>query len=165
MIRDWPNASAGPRPIGVWALALGYICMVGALVPGQLLPVPKGHEVFALSAFIGLCFGIVQLTLQTAERSLQLRTPTSTRHPRLFAVLLGGFALVPIVAAGLATSYVSHARPELPWVGIEWRVRAVPVYLSFAFWEWLCCMVFSAYTLGLCLAIRKMTNRRSSVPA
>jgi len=65
------------------------------------------------------------------------------------AVLLAGFAVSPIVLAAIAQAYVSNALPALPWVGLEWREHGVPVYLSFAFWEWVTCAVFSLYVLVL----------------
>jgi hypothetical protein len=41
-------------------------------------------------------------------------------------------------------------------VGLAWRARGAPVYLSFAFWEWATCAVLSAYTVSLCLVtVRK----------
>jgi hypothetical protein len=47
---------------------------------------------------------------------------------------------------------LTYHTPQLPWVGLEWRSQGVPAYLSFAFWEWVTCVVFSAYTTTLSLA-------------
>jgi hypothetical protein len=149
LMRHWRPPGTRRRPVGIWALGLGYVCMVCALLPSRLLPLPKGHEILALSAFIGLCIGIVQLTFQAAECS---------NAPRACAGFLAGAALSPVLLAGAAPAYVSYALPQLPWVGPEWRARGVPVYLSFAFWEWATCAVFSAYTVSLCLATRRMSN-------
>jgi len=83
--------------------------------------------------------------------------------PRLHAGLLAGIALSPIVLAALAQVYVSHALPALPWVSLAWRARGVPVYLSFAFWEWVTCAVFSVYMVVLprtTLAAQLMVSRR-----
>jgi hypothetical protein len=33
--------------------------------------------------------------------------------------------------------------PALPWVSPAWRAREVPVWLSFAFWEWVTCASLS----------------------
>jgi hypothetical protein len=153
LIRIWRREGGTRRPVGIGALAAGYICMVCALMPGRLVPIPKGHEILALSAFIGLCFGIVSLTFQTAERHIRLRRPQLSVKPRCYAVLLAGAALSPVLLAGIAPAYVSQALPDLPWVGIEWRARGVPIFLSFAFWEWITCVVFSAYTVSLSLII------------
>jgi hypothetical protein len=164
--RDWRQAGAGRLPITIWALVLGYVCMVCcALLPERLLRVPKGHEMLALAAFFGLCIGIVQLTFQAAERSFRPRTRSFASGPRFYAGVLAGVALSPILLAGIAPAYVSYALPELPWVGLEWRARGVPVYLSFAFWEWITCVVFSAYTASLCLATKMISNILSAAPA
>lgn len=158
LIRDWPRTISPARPFGLWAIGLGYSCMIGALVPGRFLPIPKGHETFSLSAFIGLCIGIVQLTLEVAERNEWLKARGLRGAPRVVAIGLAAIALSPIALAGIATWYVSRALPQLPWVGIEWRARGVPIYWSFAFWEWISCVVFSVYTVSLCLATYTMTH-------
>ena len=148
LVRKRENTAVGP--VGIWALGLGYACMVCcALLPARLLHVPKGHDFLALSAFVGVCIGTVQLTFQAVERSLLLRARSIPGSPRVFAGLLASAALLPMLLVSVAQAYVSHALPQLPWVGLEWRARGVPVYLSFAFWEWATCAVFSAYTMGL----------------
>jgi len=153
LVRDWRRTGAGRRPVGIWALGLGYVCMVCcAWLPGRFPRIPNGHDLLAVSAFISLCIGMVQLTFHAAVRSFRLRTRIFPAGPRIYAGLLAAAALSPIVLAGVTQAYVSHALPELPWVGLEWRARGVSAYLSFAFWEWITCVVFSAYTVSLCLA-------------
>jgi len=152
LARNRRRAGARRQPPGIWALGLGYAFMVCALLPQRILGVPKGHEILALSAFFGICIGIVQLTLMAADRGFRLRSGTLPGRPRVYAALLAGFAVLPILLAGIAPAYVSYAHPDWPWVGLAWRARGVPVFLSFAFWEWITCAVFSAYTVGLCLA-------------
>jgi hypothetical protein len=152
LLRDWRRERARRLPVGIWALVLGYACMLCALLPERILRVPKGHEILALSAFFGLCIGIVQLTFGAAERSLRMRARRPLHAPRVCAGLLAGVALLPILLATAAPAYVSYALPELPWVGLEWRARGVPIYLSFAFWEWITCVIFTLYTVSLCLA-------------
>ena len=69
--------------------------------------------------------------------------------PRLGPIIFAGAALAPIVLAALAQAYVSYELPELKWVNLAWRARGVPLYLSFAFWEWVTCAVFSVYMVVL----------------
>jgi hypothetical protein len=149
LVQDGRAKGAIRGPVGIWALGIGYACMVCALLPARLLCVPKAHEMLALSAFFGLCIGIISLTFRAAERNIRLRARGLPGGPRLYAGLLAGGALLPILLAGVAPAYVSYALPELPWVGIEWRARGAPVFLSFAFWEWIACIVFSAYIVIL----------------
>jgi hypothetical protein len=163
LVRDWRDAGAGRRPIGIWALMLGYVCMVCcALLRERLLRIPRSHELLAIAAFLGLCVGIAQLTFR-AVRNARPRTRRLLTGSRVCAGLLAGVALSPVFLAGAALSYVSYALPELPWVSLEWRARGVPVYLSFAFWEWLTCVVFSACIASLCLATG-MTFKRHARP-
>jgi hypothetical protein len=73
----------------------------------------------------------------------------SSGSARLAPVIFAGAALAPIVLAALAQAYVSYELPELKWVNLAWRARGVPLYLSFAFWEWVTCAVFSVYMVAL----------------
>jgi hypothetical protein len=141
------------RPVGIWALGFGYVCMVScALWPGRLLKLPRGHDLLALLAFVAICFGTAQLTYLAVERNLLRRSPELRARARVLAALVAVTALLPILLEGVTQADVAHAFPHLPWVGLEWRARGVPVYLSFAFWEWSTCAVFSMYTVGLSIA-------------
>jgi hypothetical protein len=155
LLRDWRENDDGRRPVGVWSLGVGYLCMIACVwLPGWFPRIPRGHDLLALLSFFCICIGIVRLTFYVAERTLGRRTGTSSR--RLYAALLAGMALSPILLAAITQAYVSYALPSLPWVGLAWRARGAPVYLSFAFWEWATCAVFSAYTVSLCLVtVRK----------
>jgi hypothetical protein len=155
LMKDKRREGTRRQLVGVWALTLGYACMAGALLPQRLLQVPKGHEILALLAFFGICIGIVQLTFTTAERNFRLQaTLNFPGPPRVYAGLLASAALLPILMAVAAPAYVSYALPQLRWVGLEWRTLDVPVYLSFTFWEWITCAVFSAYIVNLSLVAR-----------
>jgi hypothetical protein len=148
LLRDWRQESAGRRPVGIWALGAGYLCMVScAWLPGLFPRVPKSHDLLALMSFLGLCIGIVLVTSYEVGRRLRLR---------LFAALLAGAALSPILMAALTQAYISKVFPDLPWVGLDWRARGTPVYLSFAFWEWATCAIFSGYTASLCVATMRI---------
>jgi hypothetical protein len=147
LLRSWKRLCIAERPIGILALGLGYLCMTCcALLPEGLFRLPRGHDVLALAAFVGICAGTAFSTFKVIEQSPRVRRlPGSSR---LYAAMLAGFALSPIVLAAVAQAYVSHRLPGLPWVSLVWRERGVPVYLSFAFWEWVGCAVFS-----LCVAV------------
>jgi hypothetical protein len=128
-----------------------------ALLPERLFPVPGGHEFLALAAFLGLCFGMVQLTFRVVDGYL-LRRAYVGGHRRLYAALLAGTVLSPVLLAGCVQAYVSYALPDLPWVNLSWRSRGVPVYLSFALWQWITCAVFSAYMIVLSRATLARTS-------
>jgi hypothetical protein len=117
-------------------------------------PVPglrKGHEILTLLAFAGVCLGIVCLTAQLASQGGPHPRAGGARPHRLVASVLASLAVLPILFAGCAQAYVFYRRPDLHWVGLAWRARGIPVYLSFAFWEWVTCAVLSGYLAILCL--------------
>jgi hypothetical protein len=148
LLRRRKQRGIAPPPIGISALGLGFLCMsCCALAPEGRFRVPRGHDFLALAAFVGICVGMALLTFKVIEQSPRARKLPGS--PRLYAWLLAGFAVSPIVVTAVAQAYVSHALPGLPWVSLAWRERGVPVYLSFAFWEWVACAVFSLYVLVL----------------
>ncbi len=138
---------AGERrfPFGVSSLRLGFFSMACcALLPERLWPVPKGHEFLALTAFLCLCIGMVYCTFRTVQHYVLRQEGSDTGAARLYAGLAAAAPLLPILLAALAQAYVSRMLPELPWVGLAWRELGVPLYLSFAFWEWVACAAYSA---------------------
>jgi hypothetical protein len=141
------RSNAANRPVGIWAMGLGYTCMVCcALLPARFLRISKSHDILALAAFVGLCLGTVRLTYCAVDQRLQRRAHTFPGRPWIYAGVIAGAALLPILMVSLTQAYVSRALPQLPWVGLEWRRQGVPAYLSFAFWEWVTCIVLSVYT-------------------
>ena len=141
------QSSIAGRPPGIRALGLGFLCMVCCALLPERLGLPKGHDVLALAAFVGVAIGMVHSTFKGVQRSAPLGRYAGS--PKLHAAILAGVPLSPIVLAALAQAHVSHALPGLPWVSLAWRARGIPVYLSFAFWEWVTCAVFSVYVLVL----------------
>ncbi len=141
------------RPRGIKALQFGFFFMIcAAALPKWLVRIEKGHEALATLAFAGLLVGLVRLTFQTAERTI-LRSKGGVRgHARLYAFILATTAISPIVLAGMAQAYFYYVPPEFHRVGFSWSVRGWPVILRFAFWEWVTCVVLSAYMVVLCLA-------------
>ena len=153
LVRRWKHEGAGDRPHGIRALQFGVFSMMCAVVLSQwLLRVRRGHEILAVLAFAGLCIGMIRLMFQTIERTLLRRMRRFKGHARLYAAILASAAVLPILLAGLAQAYVHYVLPELHWVSLAWRARGVPVYLSFAFWEWVMCVMLSAYIAVLSLA-------------
>ena len=151
--RFWSHGFVGSRSSGIWMFRLGGLCTPLAAVPPEWLRrVPKGHELFTLLAFAGACLGIVYLMFQSIERIFLTAPARPVRQHRIFATAVAGTAVLPILLAGLAQLYVFYVLPELGWVKLSWRANGVPVYLSFAFWEWITCFVLSAYALFLSMA-------------
>jgi Na+/proline symporter len=126
--------------------------MAGSAVPPHsLLGLRKGHEMVTLLAFVSLCLGLVSLMYCSLEQRFSRRRRGKARRARTSAALLAGGAVLPMLLAGLAQTYVFYVLPNLPWVSPAWRARRVPVVLSFAFWEWVTTAVVSAYFAALVL--------------
>jgi hypothetical protein len=147
-IRARKRQSAAPLSAATGVIGLGYLGMTCcALLPAGQLRIPRGHDLLALMGFVGLCAGLVLTTFEVARLGATVNDLPAAH--RLRTALLSALALSPILLAAATQAYVSHALPGLPWVGLSWRARGVPVYLSFAFWEWVACAVFSIYVLVL----------------
>ena len=157
--RNWKPEDPEGRPFGVRALYVGYLCLVGsALLPLRLIWLPKGHEILAILAFAGLCVGIIHLTFRVAERRFRRWTRGGAVNPRICAGLVAGAAVLPIALGGVTQAYVWYHLDTFHWVSIAWRARGVPVGLSFAFWEWVVCAVFTGYLAVVSLATRPATD-------
>jgi hypothetical protein len=152
--RDQGRAAAAEPVSGTWALGWGGVCTAcSGVLPLRIPGLPKGHEILTILAFFGLCLGSVRLTLQLAERVARRRVRGPGRRTSLWAASVVAVVVLPVVLTGLAQAYVFFARPDLHWVGLEWRARHVPAYLSFAFWEWVTCGVLTVYVAGLALTL------------
>jgi hypothetical protein len=144
----------GRRPSAIAPLGLGYTCMAAcALVPEWRIGIPRLHEFLAMAAFFGICIGMAHIAWRGVARSERATLLPGNR--RLHAAVLVAVVLAPIVLAAAAQAYVYYVL-RLPWVNPSWRARGVPVYFSFAFWEWVGCAIFSAYMVVL--------SRASSAP-
>jgi len=158
------SGRSGQSP-GIRMLALGYLSMsCCALWPERLPAISRAHDLLALVAFVGICLGTVLVSFRAVEQGGRRRSlPPGQR--RLYATVIAGIALAPILLAALAQAYVSRELPALPWVNLGWRARGVPVYLSFAFWEWVTCAVLSGYMTVLSLAVRAHGQPKLSASA
>lgn len=83
----------------------------------------KAHEALALLSFFGLYLGILGLLIQTLLQQRDSRLP----------VLL---AAIPLVAIGIQLFRLYLIQRELGWVDASWREKGIPVWVSFAFWQW-----------------------------
>ncbi len=140
----------GDRLRGIWALKFGFFFMICAgVLPKWLLRIRKGHEYVAALAFTGLLIGMVRLMFQTAERTFLRLMSGLSGHARPYAFVVASAAVLPILLAGLAQAYFYYVPPDFHWISFSWRVRGWPVVLRFPFWEWVTCVVLSAYMVIL----------------
>jgi len=156
LARRGKHEGAGGTLSGIRALQFGNFSMLcAALLPRWLNRIEKGHEILAVLAFVGLLFGMISLMFQSILRTITRRMRRFSGHARSYAAILASAAVFPILLAGLIQAYVRYVFPELPWANIPWRARGAPAYLSFPFWEWVTCVVLSAYIAILSAATRE----------
>ena len=128
-IREFDGAAHRLARFGLRSLQLGII--LGVVVGLERLfffdfsqIVCKGHEVLALLSFVSLYAGVPALQIHR----VRLRQVSS--WPALVAI-------GPLVAIGLSQLGLYLDQRDLGWVDTSWREMGVPVWLSFAFWQWL----------------------------
>ena len=144
------GAIARPPSTGLRLLRLGFVCMCCAVLPDTLLPLPKGHEVFAILAFLGLCIGVTcQLWVLVDSRESYNGRGTPARIRTKIRWVLPLLPLVSVVLAGSTQAYLALERPNLPWVSPSWRTLGISPWLSFGLWEWTSCALLSVCLLVL----------------
>lgn len=135
--------------IAIAILRLGLICGVILGVERLVIHdlsawVYKAHELLGLFAFLGFYFGLLGLLILVMLR----------QRIYVFPVLL---VASPLVAIGITQLWLYLDQRDLGWVDISWREMGVPLWLSFAFWQWLA-IVF----LGLGLLLLSFTNLKDN---
>ena len=146
--RQSPAPSTTPE-FGITALRTGLAC--GALLGLEKMLIRdlsnwvyKAHEILALLTFIGLYFGIVTLLVQAMLRHKVFLLPL---------LLVAG----PLIAIAVTQFWLYLDQRDLGWVDTRWREMGIPLWLSFAFWQWLA-IGFLWLGLGLLL----ITNLKKS---
>lgn len=154
-------APVAPRlaALASWALWIGAIAGIAVALDGVWTLslngfFHKAHEVCATLCFAAFCIG--SLTLWFAAICwLHSAGGWSGRACTAISLLV----LVPFAGAMLSQAYLFFVPNDLGWVGPEWAKLGVPIYLSFAFWEWL-----AAAGIYLCLYIVALLLPPSSRP-
>jgi hypothetical protein len=83
----------------------------------------KGHEVMALLTFAGLYGGVLGLYAHRIGSNRTFAWP---------ALLV----LLPMLAVLVSQATLYFDQRDLGWVNTNWRELGVPLWLSFAFWQW-----------------------------
>ena len=84
----------------------------------------KAHEILGLLTFFGLYFGIICLLVPAMLR----------QKAHVFTLML---IVGPLLAIGITQFWLYLDQRDLGWVDTSWRAMGIPVWLSFAFWQWL----------------------------
>lgn len=114
--------------VAIRSLRVGLVC--GMLLGTERLLVyslsnilHKSHELLALVFFLGLYVGILVLLFQIMRY----------QRAYLLAVII---VVLPLLAIGVLQLYLYLDQRELGWVDTSWREQGIPLWLSFAFWQW-----------------------------
>ncbi|MDQ8181453.1 hypothetical protein [Pelagicoccus sp. SDUM812005] len=145
--RLYQDAKGGSRleTLAAWLVGVGVGC--GVLVGLERLfvyhlsdLVDKAHEALALVTFLSLFFGNLGLAFTRTRRAGATRWVS--------AVVVG-----PLLAIGLSQLALYLDQRDLGWVDAGWREMGIPIWYSFAFWQWLASGALWV-SLGLLLAQR-----------
>jgi len=144
-----------PAPRSVFLLRLGVAAGILLGLEGLLrldLSVlhRKGHEAVALLAFLGFYGGVLGLHIRGVRHQGQ------SVWPALLVV-------APLVAVGLSQVALYFDQRDLGWVNTDWREMGVPVWFSFAFWQWLA-VAFLVFGLAH-LLLRGWGDHGSDLPS
>ncbi|WP_455208498.1 hypothetical protein [Kaarinaea lacus] len=115
--------------LSIGVLRIGLICGVVLGVESLLIHdisawIYKAHEILALLAFLGFYIGILGLLIQVMLRQRIYVLP----------VLL---VASPLLAIGVTQFWLYLDQRDLGWVDTSWRDMGIPLWLSFAFWQWI----------------------------
>ncbi len=142
------------RPRSLLLLALGVaggvlLGLEGLLRLDLSVVHRKGHEALAVLAFLGFYGGVLGLHIGRVRRQEESVWPAL-------------MVLAPLVAVGLSQIALYFDQRDLGWVDTDWREIGVPIWLSFAFWQWLA-VSFLGLGLGH-LLLRKPGTSESHRP-
>ncbi len=120
-----PNGAAR---FGVGALQVGLVLGVLTGVERALFlhlsdVIHKGHELLALASFVAMYFGMWALGIGGLRGGWYARWQLNALIALLFAI-------------GAMQLWLWLGQRELGWVGRDWRALGIPLWRSFAFWQW-----------------------------
>jgi len=118
-------------------LRLGLCCGIIVSFDGILLPKLnmlffKLHEIMATVTFAAIFLGVMGFWVAMMK---WLRTDRLWGIRGCAALSLA--VVVPFAGAMISQAYLFFVPNDLGWVDADWAAKGVPLYLSFAFWEWL----------------------------
>lgn len=115
--------------LAIGLMRLGLIC--GVLVAAERLFIRdlsawiyKAHEILAILFFLGWYLGVFILLLQVMLRHKLFVLPV---------ILINA----PLLAIGITQLWLYLVQRDLGWVDAQWQEMGVPLWMSFAFWQWL----------------------------
>ena len=135
-----PTVSFSIRALRVGLIA-GFLLGVERLLVFDISAwLDKSHEMLALIYSMCLYVGVLGLLWHLMKRN------------RIYLFVLLSVA-APLLILGGVEFGLYLAQRDIGWVGVDWRAMDTPVWLSFAFWQWLV-VVFLWLGLGVLSSAR-----------
>lgn len=135
------------------ALGIGYLAGIVVAVETAILPefggmVYKAHEIVAVIAFSGIYLGVAGYWYCLTIWLLKEKCWSVWAVGGLFFL-----SAAPMSGAMLSQAWLFFSPDRPGWVSREWISLGIPMWLSFAFWEWLaaCGLVVCLYVLAVVL--------------
>jgi hypothetical protein len=110
----------------------------------------KAHEWLALLTMLGLYGGVLGLYWHRIQQ----------HAPFIWPALL---VVLPLLAVGASQLGLYFDQRDLGWVNTSWRELGVPLWLSFAFWQWLAVAVLGAGLGHLVATTHRLAAARGPV--
>ncbi|HEY8994167.1 MAG TPA: hypothetical protein VIM71_05880 [Lacunisphaera sp.] len=128
VVRNGSDAERPPRWVEL-ALRVGVVCGVAVGVERLAFQhfssvVRKGHELIALAAFLAFYVGVVGLHLHRIRQ--QRASPW-----------VAALVVLPLLGVGFREGWLYFAQRHLGWSDYDWKGTGAPLWLSFAWWQWL----------------------------
>ena len=113
----------------ITAIRFGLVCgfLLGVeklLIHDLSYWIYKAHEGLAFFTLLGLYVGILSLLLKFIH----------LKKLNIFYVLL---IVSPLMAIAITELWLYLEQRDVGWVDSNWREKGLPIWLSFAFWQWL----------------------------
>ena len=146
--RRFALSSSSMSAYASFALRTGYLTgiLLGfetAFFPNYGGLIYKAHEITAIITIAGIYLGVAGFWYCLTVWLVKVR-----RRPAWFGASVFLLPAVPMTGVMLSQAWLFFDPNRPGWVSREWIALGIPVWLSFAFWEWL-----AVCGLVLCICI------------
>jgi hypothetical protein len=146
--KSFSSTSPAMAACSRFALRVGYLAGILVAFETAFFPnygglIYKAHEITAIMTIAGIYLGVAGFWYCLTIWLLKVR-----RRPAWFGAAVFLLPAVPMTGVMFSQAWLFFDPNRPGWVSREWIALGIPVWLSFAFWEWL-----SVCGLVLCICI------------